>query len=145
MSATNKEIVRRATEEPWRNPDVLDELVSPDYVAHDPAVPEPVRGIEGAKEQINMYRSAFEGAQITVSEQIGEGDLVATRWEGRGRHTGEIMGVAPTGRDVVVSGITLSRVEGGKIVEEWSNWDTLGMLQQVGAVPTEAPAQSRAT
>ena len=53
------------------------------------------------------------------------------------------MGIAPTGRDVVVSGQTLSRLEGGKIVEEWTNWDTLGMLQQIGAVPAGAPAQTR--
>jgi predicted ester cyclase len=141
MSASNKEIVRRALEEPWRDLDVLDELVSRDYVGHDPALPEAVRGIQGAKDNVNQYRSAFEGAQVTVSEQVGEGDFVASRWEGRGRHTGEMMGSAPTGRDVVVSGLTLSRLENGKIVEEWSNWDTLGMLQQMGAVPAAAPAQ----
>jgi predicted ester cyclase len=135
MSAANKEIVRRALEEPWRNLDVLDELVSSDYVGHDPAQPEPIRGIEGAKDNVNQYRSGFEGAQITVLEQIGEGDFVATRWEGRGSHAGEIVGIAPTGRDVAVSGLTLSRLENGKIVEEWTNWDTLGMLQQIGAVP----------
>ena len=142
MSAANKEVVRRAFEEPWRNLDVLDELVSGDYVGYDPALPEPVRGTQGAKDNVNQYRSAFEGAQITVKEQIGEGDLVATRWEGRGRHTGEIMGIGPTGNDVVVSGLTLSRLANGKIVEEWTNWDTLGMLQQIGAVPTAASAQT---
>ena len=142
MSAANKEVVRRALEEPWRNPDVLDELVSSDYVGYDPSSPQPLRGPQGAKEFVETYRSAFEGAQITVKEQVAEGDLVATRWEGRGRHTGELMGVAPTGRDVVVSGTTLSRVENGKIVEEWSNWDTLGMLQQIGAVPAAAPAET---
>ena len=143
MSAANKEIVRRALEEPWRNLDVLDELVSSDYVGHDPALPEPVRGIQGSKDNVNEYRSAFEGAQISVKEQVGEGDVVASRWEGRGRHTGELMGIAPTGKDVVVSGLTLSRLKNGKIVEEWSNWDTLGMLQQIGAVPTGAAVQTR--
>jgi hypothetical protein len=142
MSAANKQIVRRALEEPWGNPDVLDELVSSDYVGYDPALPEPIRGPQGAKDNVNQYRSAFEGAQITVKEQIGEGDLVATRWEGRGRHTGEIMGIGPTGKDIVVSGLTLSRIANGKIVEEWTNWDTLGMLQQIGAVPAAASAQT---
>jgi predicted ester cyclase len=122
---------------------VLDELLSDDYVGYDPAQPEPIRGIQGAKENYGTYVAAFEGARITVSQQVGEGDLVATRWEGRGRHTGEILGIAPTGRDVVVSGLTLSRLEAGKIVEEWTNWDTLGMLQQIGAIPTEAAAQTR--
>ena len=142
MSAANKEVVRRALEEPWRNPDVLDELVSNGYVGYDPSSPQPLRGPQGAKEFVETYRSAFEGAQITVKEQVAEGDLVATRWEGRGRHTGDLMGVAPTGRDVVVSGTTVSRVENGKIVEEWSNWDTLGMLQQIGAVPAATPAET---
>ena len=77
MSATNKDVVRRALEEPWRNVDVLDELVSSDYVGNDPALPEPIRGIQGAKDNVNQYRSAFEGAQITVSEQVAEGALVA--------------------------------------------------------------------
>ena len=122
---------------------MLDELVSSDYVGHDPALPEPVRGIQGSKDNVNQYRSAFEGAHITVKEQVGEGDVVASRWEGRGRHTGELMGIAPTGKDVVVSGLTLSRLRNGKIVEEWSNWDTLGMLQQIGAVPTGAAVQTR--
>jgi predicted ester cyclase len=142
MSAANKQIVRRAVEEPWGNPNVLDQLLSSDYVGYDPALPEPVRGIEGSKDNVNQYRSAFEGAQITVKEQIAEGDLVATRWQGRGRHTGEIMGIAPSGKDVVVSGLTLSRLANEKIVEEWTNWDTLGMLQQIGAVPTAAVAQT---
>jgi SnoaL-like polyketide cyclase len=142
MSAANKQLVRRAHEEPWGNPDVLDELVSSDYVRYDPALPEPIRGPQGDKDNVNQFRSAFEGAQITVKEQIGEGDLVATRWEGRGRHTGEIMGIAPTGKDTVVSGLTLSRIANGKIVEEWTNWDTLGMLQQIGAVPAAASAQT---
>jgi len=141
MSATNKEIVRRALEEPWRDMNVLDELLDGDYVGHDPALPEPIRGIRGAKENVSLYQSAFDGARITVMEQVAEGDLVASRWEGRGRHTGEMMGTPPTGRDVIVSGLTLSRLEGGKIVEEWTNWDTLGMLQQIGAVPAEVAAQ----
>src|SRR5213592_233904 len=121
MSASNKEVVRRALEEPWRDVEVLDELVSKGYVGHDPALPEPLRGIEGAKENVNQYRSAFEGAQITCKEQIGEGDHVASRWEGRGRHTGELMGIPPTGKEIVVEGLNLTRLRDGKIVEEWSN------------------------
>jgi predicted ester cyclase len=143
MSADNKEVVRRALEEPWQNVDVLDEVVSSDYVGYDPAAPGPIRGIQGAKENVDQYRSAFEGAQITVKEQIAESDFVASRWEGRGRHTGELMGIAPTGKEAVVTGQTLSRLADGKIVEEWTNWDTLGMLQQIGAVPTPSAAQTR--
>jgi predicted ester cyclase len=135
MSAANKEVVRRALEEPWRNIDVFDEVISSEYVGYDPATPGPIRGVEGAKENVEGYRSAFEGAQVTIKEQVAEGDLVATRWEGRGRHTGELMGISPTGKDVIISGITICRLKGGKIVEDYTNWDTLGMLQQIGAVP----------
>ena len=138
--ADSKEIVRQVLEDSWKDLGVIDELVSTDYVGHDPARPEPIRGPQGAKENVNQYREAFEGAHITVKDQIGQGDSVATRWEGRGRHTGEIMGIPPTGKDVVVEGITVSRLEGGRIVEEWTNWNTLGMLQQIGAIPTGAPA-----
>jgi predicted ester cyclase len=142
MMATGdpKEIVRRALEEPWRDMSVVDELVDAGYVGYDPAVPEPIRGPEGYRENFEQYKSAFEGAQITVKQQIAEGDLVASRWEGRGRHTGEMMGIAPTGKEVVVSGLSLSRVTNGKIVEDWINWDTLGMLQQIGAIPSAAAA-----
>jgi predicted ester cyclase len=142
MSAANKQIVRRALEEPWADLDVLDELISDEYIGYDPALPEPIRGVQGAKDNVKGYIAAFEGAQITIKEQIAEGDLVASRWEGRGKHTGEIMGIAPTGTDAVVSGLTLSRVADGKIVEEWTNWDTLGMLQQIGGIPAAATQAS---
>src|SRR5436190_13740219 len=111
MAADNKEIVRRVLEDVWKDPGVVDELVSPDYVGYDPALPEPIRGPQGVKDNFNQYREAFEGAHITVKEQIGEGDSIATRWEGRGRHTGELMGIPPTGKDVVVEGLNLTRLK----------------------------------
>ncbi len=138
----NKQIVRRVLEEPWRDISVLDELIDESYVSYDPASPEPIRGVQGAKDNVNQYISAFEGAHITVLDQIAEGDRVATRWEGKGRHTGELMGITPTSKEVVVSGLSLSRVANGKIVEDWTNWDTLGMLQQIGAIPTMETAQT---
>ena len=142
MATGNKEIVRRALEDSWQDPGVFDELISSDYVGYDPALPEPIRGPQGAKNNFKQYSDAFEGAHITVKDQIAEGDAVATRWEGRGRHTGELMGVPPTGKEVVVEGLNFTRLQDGKIIEEWSNWDTLGMLQQIGAVPTAAAAQT---
>jgi predicted ester cyclase len=138
----NKEIVRRALEEPWSDLSVLDELIDESYVGHDPAAPEPLRGVQGVKDFVNQYRSAFEGAQIKVERQIAEGEYVATRWEGRGRHTGELLGIEPTGKEVVITGQTCSRVVNGKIVAEQTNWDTLGMLQQIGAIPSMEPAQT---
>ena len=88
-SEQNKVIVRRFFEEPWKgNLDVVDELTASDYVGHDPALPEPLRGPEGVKEFIATYREGFPDARITVEQQLAEGDLVATRWSARGTHEG---------------------------------------------------------
>ena len=138
--AEAKEIVRRLTEDAWTDPSVVDELVSPDYVGYDPTEPEPLRGPAAFKAQLEKYQTAFEGAHVTIDEQLAEGDTVVTRWTGRGRHTGEIQGVAPTGKDVAVAGITISRVENGQVVEERQVWDALGMLVQIGAVPAPEAA-----
>lgn len=138
---TNKEIVRRIAEEPWRgNYDVIDEHLAADYVGHDPSMPEPIRGPAGFREYVRTFQNAFRDARITVEEQLAEGDLVATRWNGRGIHEGELMGVQPTGKETTVTGITISRLKDGKVAEEWSSWDTFGMLVQLGAV--SAPARA---
>lgn len=140
-SDQNKTIVRRAIEEPWTGSlDIVDELIASNYVGHDPAVPEPLRGPDGVKEFISTYRAAFPDARITVESQLAEGNLVATRWTGRGTHEGELMGIQPTGKQVTVSGLTISKLEGGKIVEEFQNWDTLGMMQQLDAIPAPVHA-----
>jgi steroid delta-isomerase-like uncharacterized protein len=140
-SEKNKSIVRRAIEEPFKgNLDVIDELAARDYIGHDPASPEPLRGPEGIKQFISTYREAFPDARIVVEEQLAEGDLVATRWTGRGTHEGDLMGVPPTGKRVMVSGLTISRLKDGRIVEEFQNWDNFGMMQQLGAVHAVALA-----
>lgn len=137
----SKLIVRRLLEEPWHGKfEVIEEFVSPGYIGHDTAEPEPIRGAAGVRANAEKYISAFPGGAITVDEQIAEGDTVATRWTGRGTHTGELAGIAPTGKDVTVSGLTISRFEGGKVVEEWTTWDTLGLLVQLGAVAEPARA-----
>jgi steroid delta-isomerase-like uncharacterized protein len=139
---TNKEIVRRLGVEPWEgNLGVIDELVASNYVGHDPAMPDQ-QGPEGVKEFITGYLAAFPDGRITIDDQFAAGDLVATRWMGRGTQTGELMGIPPTGKQVTITGITISRVEKGKVVEEWTNWDMLGMLQQLGVVPQMAAARA---
>ncbi len=134
MSEENKALARR-----WAdifnegNLDLVDEIFAPDFVGHDPAMPEDVRGVEGAREFYSMYRSAFPDAEITIEAQLAEGDMVATRWTGRGTHQGELMGVQPSGNRVEVMGNNICRIEGGKIVEEWDIYDALGMMQAIGA------------
>jgi hypothetical protein len=139
--ADAKEIVKRLIEEPWTgNFDVIDEYVSPDYVGYDPAEPEPIRGPAGAKANFEKYLSGFSNARCTVDDQIAEGDTVATRWTGKGTHDGEIAGIAPTGKEVTVTGLTISRLENGMLVEDRTVWDALGMLVQLGAVPMPTTA-----
>jgi steroid delta-isomerase-like uncharacterized protein len=115
--------------------DALDRILGPDYVLHDPALPEDVRGADGLRGLLAEYRSAIGGVRLTVDHQFSGGDWVATRWSVRGRHDGELMGVPASGREIAFSGITISRCRDGRIVEEWEICDTLGLLQQVGAVP----------
>ena len=113
--------------------DLVDEIYAPDYVGHDPAMPEDVRGVDGAREFYSMYTSAFPDVEITIEDQLAEEDTVATLWTGRGTHQGELMGVPPSGNRVEVMGVTVGRIEGGKIVEEWDVYDALGMMQAIGA------------
>lgn len=140
MSEENKALARRPLDEiyPGKNLDAADEVYSSDFVDHDPATPEEMRrGPEGVKQQGAMYSQAFSDLELTVEGQLAEGDLVATRWSAKGTHQGELMGVPPSGNQVSISGITIARVADRKIVEEWTNWDGLGLMQQIGAVPTE--------
>ena len=115
--------------------DLADDLLRKDAVGHDPALPEPVKGPEGLKESARGYREAFPDLEAIVEEILAEGDLVATRWTCRGTQKGELFGISPTGKQVTVSGITIDRYVDGKLAESWSNWDTLGLMQQLGAVP----------
>jgi predicted ester cyclase len=82
------------------------------------------------------------GNQLTVEDYLAEGDTVVSRWTGRGTHTGDLMGIAPTGEQVTVTGISIQRIANGKIVEAWSTYDMLGMFQQLGVVPMPGQASS---
>ncbi len=142
MSAANKALARRLVEEAFNQGrlDVTEELVASDYVGHDPSLPEEVRGPAGVKEVIAGYRAAFPDIQVTIEDQIAEGDLVVTRWRATGTHQGELMGMPATGKQATVTGITIDLIADGRIVESWDNWDTLGMMQQLGAIPALAMA-----
>ena len=77
---------------------------------------------------------------LTIEHQFTEGDYVATRSTLTGRHEGDLMGTAPTGRDVSFSMLTISRCRDGRIEEEWELVDVAGLMQQVGALPPTAAA-----
>ena len=141
----NRALLRRSVEEVFSargDLDVADEIYAPNYVGHNPLDPEDVRGPEGAKEQARMYRSAFPDVRLSIEEQVAEGDKVVTRWIGSGTHQGEMMGIAPTGNQIRVDGITISRIQDGKVVEDWELFNALGLMQQLGGVPTPEEAQA---
>jgi steroid delta-isomerase-like uncharacterized protein len=133
----NKALIRRFVQEAFNqgNLDVADEVYAPRFFSYDPATSEEERRPEDVKQFVNMYRSAFPDGRTTIEDLIAEGDKVAYRWAYRGTHQGELMGIAPTGKEVTITGITIDRISGGRIEEEWNNFDQLGMLQQLGVVP----------
>ena len=145
MSEENKAIARRALEEIFSaqgDLDVAYEIIAPNFVGHDPASPEDIRGPEGVKEFASMYRNAFPDVQMSLEDQVAEGDMVVTRWIASGTHQGDIMGIAPTGNRVTVAGTSVERIVEGQIEETWDNYDALGMMQQIGAIPSPEEAQT---
>ena len=142
MSAeNNKTLVRRYFEDAWNkhNPAVVDEIYAADFIDRSPDIPGIPHTREGLKQFMGVYLRAFPDANITVEDQLVDRDRVVTRWTGRGTQTGEFMEMPPSGKKVAVPGVQIDRFSGGKIVEEWTLFDQLGMLQQLGAVP--APRQ----
>jgi len=137
----NKALVRRWIEEAFNrgNVNIVSELFATNYVNHDPGTPGLSQGPEGAKQFVTRYRSAFPDARITIEEMFAEGDKVVTRWTASGTQRGSLPGIPATGKQSTVSGITISRIMGGKIAEDYLNWDTLGMLQQLGVFPAPPP------
>ena len=136
MSEENKAIACRQFEEGWNqgNLDVANEIMDASSVAHGLGVEMPP-GPEGFKQFVSIYRSAFPDVHFTIEDMSAEGDKVVTRWTARGTHEGELMGIPATGKRTTTAGINIVRFEGGKAVEEWSSWDALGWLQQLGVVP----------
>jgi steroid delta-isomerase-like uncharacterized protein len=142
MSEQNKAVARQALEVFGSGDlDALDELIAADAVDHDSQNPNAhIHGPEGSKRTISMYRTAFPDLRMKVEDQIAEGDKVVTRWTAIGTHGGDLPGLPASGNKSTVTGIAIDRFEDGKIVEAWNNWDTLGMMQQLGAVPAGAAA-----
>ena len=135
MSEDNKALARRAWEA-IDNPDLLEEVYAADVVWHEPD--REIHGIEEAKQFVSMYRTAMPDVNVTVEDMIAEGDKVVTRVTLRGTHQGETEEFGPpTGRQIEGEGITISRIEGGKIVEDWDAYDNLTTLQQLGLAPEQ--------
>ncbi len=113
------------------------EIMTADYRHHDPGLPPELQGSRDAYiGHFPMYTTAFPDMRIAVDDMIADDDKVATRWTLTGTHNGNLMGIPPTGKPVNVSAITIQRIADGKIVEGWTIFDALGMMQQIGVVPS---------
>jgi steroid delta-isomerase-like uncharacterized protein len=130
----NAALVRRFYEEVFDlgNLDVAEEFLAADVVEHDVLSHEPP-GLEGFKKSIANLLSAFPDLSVTLEDVISVEDKVVVRWTDRGTHKGEFLGMAPTGRRVITQGISIFRFSEGKIAEQWTNWDTLSLMSQLGA------------
>jgi steroid delta-isomerase-like uncharacterized protein len=137
MSEANKALMRREIEEVWNehNLDAVDELFAPDFVNHNspPGMP---NGREGLKASVGMFFSAFPDLKVTSDFDLAEGDKVVTHTTVVGTHTGELMGIPATGKRMNITSIAIARIAGGKIAELWIESDQMGMMQQLGVVPT---------
>ena len=136
MSEENKELLRRWFDEVWNKgrADAIDEMFDENGIAHglsdDPS--QPIKGPSGFRPFYTMFRQAFPNMTIVIEDMIAEGDKVVARCSVRGKHEGELMGRAATQSPVEFTGIAIVRIDNGKIVEAWNNFDFMTMYKQVG-------------
>jgi steroid delta-isomerase-like uncharacterized protein len=136
MSADeNIQLMRRWFQEVWNEGRIqtVHELLHPDGIARGQrGADAEIRGPEEFVKFVGEIRGAFPDIKVNVEDVFGDGDKVVLRWSGVMTHTGDALGIAPTGRTVRSQGITIARIVDGKIVEGWDSWDQLGMLEQIG-------------
>jgi steroid delta-isomerase-like uncharacterized protein len=133
----SKALVRQLIEQVFNrgNLSLADELLAPDFVEREELPPGMPSGREGVKALTGMMRSAFPDFKAAIDDMIAEGDKVVIRQTWSGTHKGEFMGVPPTGKRVSFGVIDVIRIDGGRFVEHWGQMDTMGLMQQLGAVP----------
>lgn len=133
----NKQLVDTFIQELFTkgNLDAVDRFLGPDFVNHDDPFPGAPAGAEGLRLAAAMFREALPDWHSDVDALIAEGDLVVERFTARGTHRGELMGVAPTGKTLVLTGIQVFRISGDRIVERWGRLDDISLLRQLGLIP----------
>jgi steroid delta-isomerase-like uncharacterized protein len=136
MSEHSKSLLLRYAEEVWnqRNLEVIEEIFSPDHVYHDPILTQLARGPEGVRQKVEIFTAAFPDSHVISNDVVAEGDRVALLWTYSGTHTGEMMGIAPTGKRGEAQGVHFCRVRDGRIIESRNLWNGLSFLQQLGLV-----------
>jgi steroid delta-isomerase-like uncharacterized protein len=145
----NKRLAREAIGI-WTSGDLgaADEVYAPDYVNHqhhDPEDPRDLHSVEAMKSFVAEFRRAFPDFHDSIDIQVADGELVVTRFTSTGTHRGTFMGVEPTNRELVWTGISIDRISGGKIVESWANWDMMGIMQQLGVISSSGESSEEAS
>ena len=140
----HKAIARRFREDLWNTGDLdlVGRLFDRDCVVHArvPLTTDFSRGPEAVGQLVLFYRMAFSEVRMTIEEIVAEGDLVVTRWRGRGLHTGDLLGLPPTGRETFTTGMDMLRIRDGKIAEGWVSWDVLALIEQLASAAAPAGA-----
>ena len=133
-----KALIRRWFEEVWNKgrEEAIEEMFAEDGIAHGLAgeTGAALRGPGGFKPFFRSFRGAFPDIEVIVEDTIAEGDKVAARCRLRATHAGDNLGFAATGKPMEITGIAIVRVESGKIVEAWNNFDFMSMFQQLGTL-----------
>jgi steroid delta-isomerase-like uncharacterized protein len=136
MSEENKQLLRRWFDEVWNKgrAETIEELFDENGIAHglsdDPS--SPIKGPKDFKPFHTLFRDAFPNMMIVIEDMVAEGDKVAARCSVRGKHEGEFLGRDATQAPVEFTGITIVRIDNGKIVEAWNNFDFMTLHKQVG-------------
>lgn len=135
LADRNKEIARRFREDLWNSGDlaIADEIIAADCLVHArvPLATDFARGPDALRQLVLFYHLAFSDIRMSVDQVIAEGDVVAARWTGRGRHSGELLGLPAARGETVTTGIDFLRIAGGQIVEGWVAWDILSLVEQL--------------
>jgi steroid delta-isomerase-like uncharacterized protein len=147
QTTDNRQIAQRFMEECWTQGklDMVTELVSSGCTYHDPAFPSLTSGADNLKRHIESCKSGFPDLTFTVDDTIAERNEVVLHWTARGTHKGQFLGMAPTNRNATISGTSIYRIDGGKIVEQWADWNLMSLMEQLGIatspkLETKSPA-----
>ena len=137
MATDSVKFVETWFEEVWKkgNLNAVDSMLAPDAVMHGlGGADTDVAGPAGFKPFVEQLRGAFPDIEVRIEQTIEQGDLIASRWVATMTHQGDQLGPAATNRRVQVTGMSIARLKDGKMVEGWNNWDTMAMMEQIGAL-----------
>jgi len=147
METDTKQIARRYMDECWNQGklDSISELVSANCRIHDPAFPSLTAGADNLKRHIGMCKKGFPDLTFSIDDTIAERNEVVHHWTARGTHKAEFLGMQATNRKATVSGTSIYRIEGGKIVEQWADWNLMTLMEQLGVGKSPAAEQARSS